>query len=503
MREIRGAIFVLLVGTPVLAQLPPPPEPITNLTTEPKRVLGKILFWDEQLSSDGTIACGTCHQPAAGGSDPRVGVNPGPDGSLGTPDDILGSPGVRRVDEQGAPVDDPVFGLEVQVTGRAANTAIMAAYAPELFWDGRAEDMFTDPETGAVSIVTGGALESQAVGPILSDVEMAHEGRTWDDVRNKLAASVPLANATDLPADVEAVLATNPSYPDLFLAAFGDPTIDAERIAFAIAAYERTLIPDETPWDLFMAGDQNAMTPQQVNGWLAFEAQTCNLCHAPPTFSDHTFRNIGIRPPDEDLGRQEVTGIPPDRGRFKVPTLRNSGLKPTFMHNGQTATMLDAVRWYRPNNPLRSNDNLDPLLPIPLPGGPGGVAGDIAEFIQNGLTDPRVATESFPFDRPTLHEGALQEIEAQSDGSFLWPALGGVSAYNVYRGELSDLPDYGVCVNDLDIDPSETVFLDPTIPSAGSGFFYLKSVVDGNGAERGFGASSAGQARQPLVSCGD
>ena len=116
-----------------------------------------------------------------------------------------------------------MFGFEPQVTLRRAGTVIGAAYFDLLFWDGRAESEFVDPETGQVSIPSGGALESQAVAPIVSPIEMAHEGRTWDDVRAKLSASRPLALAWDLPADLTAALLSNPSYGDLFTDAFGDP----------------------------------------------------------------------------------------------------------------------------------------------------------------------------------------------------------------------------------------------------------------------------------------
>ena len=63
-----------------------------------------------------------------------------------------------------------------------------------------------------------------------------------------------------MPADVAAALSGNPSYPDLFQAAFGDGAITPVRIGMAIASYERTLVPDQTPWDRFMRGDQDAMT---------------------------------------------------------------------------------------------------------------------------------------------------------------------------------------------------------------------------------------------------
>jgi len=389
------------------AQPPPPPQPLPpvpvpaqNPITEAKRVLGKILFWDEQLSSDNTMACGTCHISGSGGSDPRTGFNPGPDGLFQTPDDIVGSPGVARMDDSGAPIEDATFGFDVQVTGRTAQPMMMAAHAPNNFWDGRATSTFVDPETGAVLIPAGGGLESQAVGPILSDVEMAHDGRTWDDVRDKLAGSAPLALATNLPPDVEAAIAADPTYGALFTAAFGTPEINASRIAFAIATYERTLVPDQTPFDRFVAGNPNALTPAQQNGLGAFLGQ-CAVCHAPPVFSDHTFRNIGVRPNNEDIGREGVTGLIQDRGRFKVPSVRNAGLKSTFMHNGVRTTLDQVLDFYlnvggqqfrSPNfDPAVANINLTPQARI-----------DVIDFVQNGLTDPRVVTETFPFDRPTL-----------------------------------------------------------------------------------------------------
>ncbi len=90
---------------------------------------------------------------------------------------------------------------------------------------------------------------------------------------------------------------------------FGDSAITPVRIAFAIATYERTLVPDQTPWDLFMAGDSSAMTRDQTQGWNLFSDNTvCDNCHVPPLFSDNEFHNIGLRPAAEDAGRMEVTG---------------------------------------------------------------------------------------------------------------------------------------------------------------------------------------------------
>ena len=398
------SLVLVTLTTPVWAQpqpvppLPPPPVPPQNPITEQKRILGKLLFWDEQLSSDNTVSCGTCHRPGVGGNDPRIARNPGLDLVLNTPDDKLASPGVINSDNENKFSIDPVFGLLPQITNRAANSFMFAFFAQDIFWDGRARSTFTNPETGIVSIPLGGALESQAIAPILSSVEMGHVGRSWPEVIAKLAIVTPLVLGADLPADMAAVLATNPSYPDLFAAAFGDPAITAERIAFAIATYERTVVPDQTPWDAFNAGNQTALTPNQVQGLNVLRGSPCSICHVPPQFTNNTFQNIGLRPIVEDNGRQAVTGQAGDRGRFKVPTLRNIGLKPTFMHNGQFATLGQVIAFYA-NGAAQFPDNRSPILPVALP--PPAVP-QVIDFLVNGLTDPRAAAETFPFDRPML-----------------------------------------------------------------------------------------------------
>lgn len=397
--------LLLITVSAVVAQPPPPPPfppvpvPPENPISEPKRVLGKLLFWDEQLSSDNTIACGTCHRPANGGADPRLARHPSDDNLLNTPDDVIGSPGTIRSDATNKYFRDATFGFAPQITGRAANPAILAMFAPDIFWDGRARTTFINPQTGAVSVANGGGLESQAVGPILNSVEMGHDGRTWAEVLNKLQVVRPMVLASNLPPDMAAAIAGDAGYPDLFAAAFGDPAITAERIAFAIATYERTLVPNQTPWDAFVAGNPNAMTPNQVQGWNALQASPCLVCHTPPLFTNNSFQNLGLRPVPEDRGRQDVTGLPGDRGRFKVPTLRNVGLKPTFMHTGVFTTLAQVLNFYA-NGAAQFPDNKSPILPVAIP---PAVRPAVIDFLANGLTDPRVAAQQFPFDRPALH----------------------------------------------------------------------------------------------------
>src|ERR1043165_1911223 len=164
-----------LVVAAAFAALPPVPTPVENPITEQKRILGKILFFDEQLSASNTVACASCHVMNRAGSDPRVARNPGVDNIFNTPDDLLASPGVIHADTTNAYVRDAKFGLNPQATGRAANSPIDAAYAPELFWDGRAHSQFIDPQTGLTAIANGGAFESQSVNPPASGVKMGHD----------------------------------------------------------------------------------------------------------------------------------------------------------------------------------------------------------------------------------------------------------------------------------------------------------------------------------------
>src|SRR5688572_18875367 len=177
-----GAVAIGVTATAAQAQLGPPPQPAENPVTAAKLVLGKALFWDEQLSSDNTVACGTCHRPAQGGADPRFMVLAGPDAILGTADDVFGSPGVIRSDAANAFEPDPVHGFAPQGTGRNSPSFLLAAWADSIFWDGRASTTFIDPQSGGVSITAGGAVGCRAVGPPLSAVEMAHAGRGWDEI---------------------------------------------------------------------------------------------------------------------------------------------------------------------------------------------------------------------------------------------------------------------------------------------------------------------------------
>ncbi|MBM3984406.1 MAG: hypothetical protein FJ296_01755 [Planctomycetes bacterium] len=393
-------VFAPAAGAQADVKIPPPIIPDENPMLPGQDILGKFLFWEEQVSFDNTVSCGTCHIHEAGGSDPRAfnTPHPGPDGLFDTDDDIAGSAGVVRTANTGDFTKSPLFGHAVQVTGRKSPPTLNATYFDEIFWDGRASAAYTSVDTGAVVIPFFGALESQAAGPPLSDVEMTRIGHTWDDIEAKMATVKPMALATDLPVEMQDFLSEYPTYPAMFEAVYGDPTITGDRIIFAIANYERTLVSDQTPFDDFLGG--GVLAPEFEPGMLVFQqAGKCTSCHVFPHLQDGGFHNIGVRPDAEDIGRQAVTGDPADIAKFKTPGVRNAKLRLPLFHNGGKDSVAELVEFYN-NGGEFIGPNTDPLL-TPL-GLTEQQKADLILFIEEGLTDPRVVNNLGPFTRPTL-----------------------------------------------------------------------------------------------------
>jgi len=398
---------VVITGLEKTKPYPDGVYPQENPYSAEKALLGKILFWEEQLSSHDTHACGTCHQPGAGGSDPRsalgASLGAGPNGLFGDDDDARGSPGVVRRDATGAQKQDPVYGLNIQITARKAPSALDAWFFDELFWDGRATTSFVDPVTGAVAIASGGALESQAAGPPVNSAEMSREGYSWTAIESKLVAAAPLKFASQIPAAMAQAISEHPTYPSLFEWVYKTPGVTTPRILFAIATYERQLRSDQTPWDRFNAGDSDALTPDQQAGLAVFNVKArCAKCHAPPLFTDNKFHNIGAQASELDAGRSSISGDEADLGKMKTPSLRNVGLRAAggLLHFGTDsgATLRSVLDVYRQGG--THHEHTDPeILPLNMP---DYEFEQLLEFLQNGLTDPRAAAELPPFDRPHL-----------------------------------------------------------------------------------------------------
>jgi cytochrome c peroxidase len=382
------AALALLGAAPaaqdVVGEFPAVQVPPENPLTPAKVRLGQALFFEEQLSSDDTMACATCHRFEAGGGDPRpAGRAHGADGVLHTPDDEFGAEAMFLRDVDGKRDVGGPFGAGRQVTARQPPTVIGAAFFNTQFWDTRALPTFRD-EAGGVVIPELAALESQAVGPLISSVEMSHRGRTWAQLTAKLAASEPLALARDLPAPLAEFLG-DADYGALFERAFGSPGITRERIAMAITSYERTLVAERTPFDL------GTMTPAEERGYELFrEHGACEICHVSRTglFTDGARRTISL----------------PDHARaVKTPTLRNVGLRRRFMSSGQFTTLSEVVAHYESLDFIHFETASDRQA--------------LLDFVGHALTDPRVARCEPPFDRPRLASEVRVDAPAPAEGA--------------------------------------------------------------------------------------
>ena len=506
---LRSTVVLMLPASLALAQgppppppltpLPPPPQPAENPVTTAKANLGKTLFWDEQVSSTRTVACGSCHQARTGGSDPRSllgstrATNPGPDGTRGTADDVLGSPGVVLNTASGAFSWSTVYGLGEQVTGRTAPSNINAAYAPEQFWDGRASSAFVDPQTGATVIAAGGSLESQVLGPPVSSTEMGHIGRDWSDVAARVAAAMPLALSPAVPADLLNWLSGR-TYAQLFTEAFGNAAVTGARIAMAIATYERTLFSTQTPFDAEIAGTPS-LTPQERAGMQLFGQVGCAGCHAGSLTSDERFHYTGVRPVAEDSGRIVVSHDLADLGAMKTPGLRNVALRPAFMHDGRFTTLVQVVDFYDRGGDFTAPNKAPAVRPLGLT--PQQKAALVA-FMTRPLTDPRVAAGTAPFDKPGLYSESGLVPQVLTGGV---AGRGGLPPQPVaLEPPLAGNPVFTVGVTGAKGGAEAVLVLDDAEPPADQGvpasgsFARLTTTLQGSGASDGFGSVSLGVA---------
>jgi len=241
--------------------------------------------------------------------------------------------------------------------GRWAPSWINAAYYETLFWDGRAASL--EEQTGALIDAKGNHM-----GPISAPVEMAGD----------VAAIVKRLKGI-------------PGYDKQFKAVFGKEGVTAQNIARAIAAYERTLIAYNSPFQRYVNGDKNAISAAAKRGFALFQDKAqCASCHTPPLLTDNAFHNIGVPqagPLKEDLGRYAVTKDGDDKGAFKTPSLYNSASFTFFMHDGAMSTMEEVIEHYNKGGNPKA-DNQSPLIqPLKLT---DREKADLAAFMET-LTD--------------------------------------------------------------------------------------------------------------------
>lgn len=265
-----------------------------------------MLFHDNRLSSDNTINCASCHSQSNALSDPNqfsVGVN--------------GAQGNRN--------GMAIFNLAFHEGG--------------FFWDGRAT-----------------TLREQALGPIENPLEM---NETLPNVISKLNQ--------------------DPDYLAAFTLAFGDENITSERIALALENFMFSITSDNSKYDQFLLGNATLTDSEERGRRLFFGGNNgngggpgngpgglgganCVRCHGGPNFDDRRFFNIGLDSDANitDIGRQEVTGNPNDRGKFKTTSLRNIAVSAPYMHDGRFSTLEQVLNHY--NNGIENSATLDPGL---------------------------------------------------------------------------------------------------------------------------------------------
>ncbi len=270
--------------------------PKDNPTSQEKELLGKLLFFDPLLSGDKDIACATCHHPNNGYAeflDISIGTNAHGLGSkrkFNSPNDI---PFVKR---------NAQTIINTEFNGLTASERYRPENAP-MFWDDRVK-----------------SLEDQALEPIKAFEEMRghsfEEAEILDVIVNRLK--------------------NIPEYQKLFEAAFDEKeAVSIINMGKAIAAFERTLVTNNSRFDKYMRGDDNAILLSEKDGFELFKKVGCVNCHNGPMFSDYKMHVLGV--PENNKLPIPDAGVK-DSFRFRTPSLRNLRFTAPYMHNGSLKT---------------------------------------------------------------------------------------------------------------------------------------------------------------------
>lgn len=211
---------------------------------------------------------------------------------------------------------------------RSTPTIVNAAFNNLQMWDGRFS-----------------SLEQQALGPIQDKGEMNQD---LSQLVKKLSAIEGYRNAF------------GDAYPNEGISGF--------TIAKALAAFERTVLCSESPFDRWRKGDKDALSESAKHGFALFEGKAnCTACHEGFNFSDGGFHNIGVKPAKDEIdhGRFAVKKVPANLGAFKTPTLRDVALTAPYMHNGLYRTLEEVVEHYDRGGDM--SEHLDPnMMPLNL-----------------------------------------------------------------------------------------------------------------------------------------
>ena len=302
--------------------------------------LGQALAFDKILSGTRDISCMTCHLPAfATGDGKSLSIG---QGGLGLGTDRSHPSGVFI--PRNAP---PLFNLSAM---------------KHLFWDGRVEldgrGVFHTPAGAQLTpemtrVFEFGAVSALPMFPVTNRDEM--RGYTGNEL-----AAIPDNDLPAIWAGIMRRLGAIPEYRGLFEAAYPGTQFSHMTFAHASNAIAGFFVDrftfDDTPWDRFLRGDDNALTPPQLDGAQTFLTLKCSVCHNGATFSDEQFHDVAVAQigPGEgdgasrhdDFGRMRVTGAASDRYRFRTTPLRNVELTAPYGHDGAIVSLRSFVDHY-------------------------------------------------------------------------------------------------------------------------------------------------------------
>jgi cytochrome c peroxidase len=265
--------------------------------------LGKLLFWDPVLSGNKDVACASCHHPANGYAD-NLDLSVGVNGvGLGASRHFSKTSIISFAKRNAQTVLNTAF------NGMDQNGNVNQENAP-MFWDSRVR-----------------SLENQALEPI----------KNMDEMRGNVFTE---ANALD---SVVARLKNMPAYQTLFKTAFGGTQpVTTGNLALALAAFERTLVANNSPFDRYKKGEKTAMTTLEIQGMNAFQTVGCASCHSGGMFSDYQLHVLSV--PDNAKSKAADAGN--GTFAFRTASLRNLKLTAPYMHSGVFGTLEDVVRFY-------------------------------------------------------------------------------------------------------------------------------------------------------------
>ncbi|MBT8078572.1 MAG: cytochrome-c peroxidase [Gammaproteobacteria bacterium] len=373
-----------------------PADPSNPLTAE-KVALGQLLYHDTALAMNpndparsGTYSCASCHHADAGF---KAGLPQGiAEGGIG-----FGLVGEGRVLDDGmdaaAAADSP---LRPDIQPLTSPATLNVAYQEVMLWNGQFGN--------AVNGIVNAGVDSTAL--MTAGTPKAENVRQLAGIETQAVAGLGVHR---LKVETDSPLQTNTEYQALFAAAFPNSTDTLEDAGKAIAAYERTLLATEAPFQRWLKGDDEAMSTQELRGAeLFFGKANCVACHNGPALSSRVgatesemFFAIGFADFDTadprvhgrvddatSKGRGGLTGLESDHYKFKVPQLYNLTDTAVFGHGASFTSVRDVVAYKNagvPQKPL-TEAYLDPLF-TPL-GLTESEIDDLTAFLELSLYDP-------------------------------------------------------------------------------------------------------------------